>query len=161
VVAKLFVCCALVLATALGGYASTLPDRALAMMPERSLTPTDYLGLDLQGGSYLIVETDIPGVVKERLETLRTDIRTQFRRERISYNDLFVTKDGVSLHIADAKQTDTVHKLLSNLASLPGTSTSSGLGTAEYDLIDDGQGNFTLKMTDAYRGQLEESRHEP
>lgn len=95
----------------------------------------------------------MPGVAKERLETLRTDIRAQFRRDRISYTGLDATKDTVSVHPIDGGQADVARKLLRDLASPPGM--VLGFGAAEYDLTDDGRGNFTFKMSESYRRQME------
>ena len=62
-----------------------LPENVRASIPRWLPNSVINLGLDLQGGSYLLLEVDMPGVVTERLETMRTDIRAQLRRERINF----------------------------------------------------------------------------
>src|SRR5437763_1806958 len=114
---------------------------------------TVNLGLDLQGGSYLLLEIDMPGVVKERLETLRGDIRAALRKERITYTGLDETATTVSLKLADQSQLDAARKVLRDIASTPGT--FLGLGSAEYDLVDGGQGTFSLKISQAYQRQMQ------
>src|SRR5437763_4821601 len=114
---------------------------------------TVNLGLDLQGGSYLLLEIDMPGVVKERLETLRGDIRAALRKERITYTGLDETATTVSLKLADQSQLDAARKVLRDLASPPGT--FLGLGSAEYDLTDDGQGNFSLRISPVYQRRMQ------
>jgi protein-export membrane protein SecD len=130
-----------------------LPERVRAAFPGWVPSSTINLGLDLQGGSYLLLEVDMPGVVKERLESLRGDIRAALRRDRIQYTGLDLARDNVSLHIADVAQLEGARKVLRDLASPPGT--FLGLGSAEYDLTDDGQGNFTLRMSQAYQRQMQ------
>ena len=43
------------------------------------------LGLDLQGGSHILLEVDTNAVRKEKLETLRDDVRRVLRDARIGY----------------------------------------------------------------------------
>jgi len=43
------------------------------------------LGLDLQGGSHLLMQVDEASLIKERLESLQGDIRRILRAERIGY----------------------------------------------------------------------------
>jgi protein-export membrane protein SecD len=131
-----------------------LPDRIRTSLPGWVPKSTINLGLDLQGGSYLLLEVDLPGVVKERLETLRTDIRTLLRRERppINFTDLNIAGNAVTLHIVNPQQIEAARTILRNLAQPPGT--LIGLGSNQYDINDDGQGNFTMRMTDTYQRQM-------
>ena len=43
------------------------------------------LGLDLQGGSHLLMQVDRPSMVAERLEALEDDARRILREEKIGY----------------------------------------------------------------------------
>ena len=131
-----------------------LPERVRTSLPGWIPKSTINLGLDLQGGSYLLLEVDMPGVVKERLETLRTDIRALLRRERpvINFTDLNLAGNGITLHIGNPQQIDATRTILRTLAQPPGT--VLGLGNNQYDISDDGQGNFTMRMTDTYQRQM-------
>ena len=75
------------------------------------------LGLDLQGGSYLLLEVDMPGVVKERMETMRGDIRAALRRARptILYTGLDAARESVNLHITDLSELDAARKILRDI----------------------------------------------
>src|SRR5690242_9317409 len=46
------------------------------------------LGLDLQGGSYLLLEVDFDSVARERSQALVDSVRQVLRRERIGYQNL-------------------------------------------------------------------------
>ena len=46
------------------------------------------LGLDLQGGSHLLLEVDSNAVRKEKVETLRDDVRRVLRETRVGYSNL-------------------------------------------------------------------------
>ena len=130
-----------------------LPDRWRTALPGWVPSSTVNLGLDLQGGSYLLLEVDMPGVVRERLETLRTDIRAQLRRARINYTGLDAARESVSLRISDLSKLEEARKILRDLAVPPGTFLT--LTSAQYDMTDDGQGGFSLRMSPAYQRQMQ------
>jgi len=135
-------------------FPNFLSDRLRGMIPRYLPASTINLGLDLQGGSYLLLEVDMPGVAKERLETLRTDIRAQFRRERINFTDLNLAgNNGISVRIPNAPQIEAARTVLRNLAQPPGTVLT--LGSNEYDISDDGQGNFTMRLTPTFQRQMQ------
>src|SRR5437868_15387646 len=48
------------------------------------------LGLDLQGGSHILLEVDTKTVRKDMLETLRDDVRRVLRDARVGYTGLAV-----------------------------------------------------------------------
>lgn len=51
------------------------------------------LGLDLQGGSHLLLEVDFNAYLREQLAKLTDDIRAKFRTEKIGYRGLTISKD--------------------------------------------------------------------
>ncbi|MHA1540072.1 MAG: protein translocase subunit SecD [Alphaproteobacteria bacterium] len=55
----------------------------LAKMPSFLPHQTVNLGLDLQGGSHLLLEVDLRDIEKERLDMLQDEIRSTFRRKKI------------------------------------------------------------------------------
>src|SRR5262245_60070487 len=62
------------------------------------------LGLDLQGGSYLLLEVDGNSVKKDRLEAVRDEVRKVLREARIPYTGLNIRNDAVEVRIT--KDTD-------------------------------------------------------
>src|ERR1700743_1633665 len=70
------------------------------------------LGLDLQGGSYLLLEVDANDVRKSRLNQIREDVQRTLRTNRIQYTGLAVKGDAVEVHInKDADQPNALSKL--------------------------------------------------
>ena len=61
------------------------------------------LGLDLQGGSYLLLRVDLDVVIKEYLEEISTDVRKKLRKARIGYSKLGSTETSVSVKIKRRK----------------------------------------------------------
>src|ERR1700674_3622358 len=60
------------------------------------------LGLDLQGGSHLLLEVDSAAVRKEKVETLRDDVRRSLLREpRIGSTNLAISGQTVSVRVRD------------------------------------------------------------
>src|SRR3954466_11831879 len=49
---------------------------------------TVHLGLDLRGGSYLLLEVDMKAVIKERLDSLMDGVRQALRSGQIFYQTL-------------------------------------------------------------------------
>src|ERR1700731_728628 len=67
------------------------------------------LGLDLQGGSYLLLEVDSNYVKKEKLDQVRDDVRRSLRDAKIGYTGLAVRNDAVEVRIS--KDTDAQNAL--------------------------------------------------
>ncbi len=59
------------------------------------------LGLDLQGGSHILLEVDSKAVRKEMLENLRDDVRRVLREARIGYTGLIVRGNTVEVRIRE------------------------------------------------------------
>ena len=125
-------------------YASTLPD----WLPHRQLV----LGLDLQGGSHLLLAVDTDAVIAERLEAVRDDVRRALRDERIGYTGLGVQGETVQVRIREADRLDDAETAMELIAQ-PVESTLGGIGfggPAAQDLsISRQDGNqFVLTLTD-------------
>src|SRR5947208_16854522 len=69
------------------------------------------LGLDLQGGSYLLLEADSNYVKKEKLEQIRDDVRKTLREARIGYAGLATRPDSVEVRAKDADVQNALTKL--------------------------------------------------
>ncbi|MBL6596325.1 MAG: protein translocase subunit SecD [Candidatus Puniceispirillum sp.] len=75
------------------------------------------LGLDLQGGSHLLLRVDVDAVKRERLENLGEMIRRDFRTEKVRFSDLQVTEETVSLKVRDAEDTAKAKEILVELGN--------------------------------------------
>ena len=62
------------------------------------------LGLDLQGGSYLLLEVDSNYVKKEKLDQVRDDVRRVLRDAKIGYTGLAVRGDAVEVRVKEGDQ---------------------------------------------------------
>jgi len=59
------------------------------------------LGLDLQGGSYLLLEVDSQPVVKQKLQNKLISLRKALRDEKIKYKELKLTKKAINFKILE------------------------------------------------------------
>ncbi|MGQ0662102.1 MAG: protein translocase subunit SecD [Pseudomonadota bacterium] len=64
------------------------------------------LGLDLQGGSHLLLEVDVAAVVRERLTNLVDGVRTAMRTQRIAITNLASEGTSVTFRVREAAQAD-------------------------------------------------------
>ncbi|MBL8644117.1 MAG: protein translocase subunit SecD [Rhodospirillaceae bacterium] len=62
------------------------------------------LGLDLQGGSYLLLEVDLQAVNKEQVANLEESVRAALREPRIGFRNLRGDETGVFVTVNDAEQ---------------------------------------------------------
>ena len=74
------------------------------------------LGLDLQGGSHILLEVDTKAVRKEMLETLRDDVRRVLREARIGYTGLVVRGNSVEVRIREGVNADQAQSKLATLS---------------------------------------------
>src|SRR6202049_3594802 len=85
------------------------------------------LGLDLQGGSYLLLEVDSNYVKKEKLDQVRDDVRRTLRDAKIGYTGLAVRNDAVEVRISrDTDAANALAKLRELSQPLGGLLGSSG-----------------------------------
>ena len=73
------------------------------------------LGLDLQGGSYLLLSVDMDAVIEERLENTAEAIRTEMRQSRIGITGLEATTEAVMFNLRKADDTEAANQILATL----------------------------------------------
>ncbi|MCB1495343.1 MAG: protein translocase subunit SecD [Bauldia sp.] len=93
------------------------------------------LGLDLQGGAYLLYEVDRQDYVDKRLRTLVSDVRkAMLQTPRIGYTGIGIQGDGVQLRVRDLSQLDEVRSRLEELRNPLVSSLLGGGAVNEFDL---------------------------
>ena len=73
------------------------------------------LGLDLQGGSYLLLKVELDVVIEERLESITSAARQGLRKEKIGYRGLGVSGGAVRLTIRKSEDVEKARDLLKGL----------------------------------------------
>ena len=128
---------------------NALSDKVRAKFPSWLPSQTVNLGLDLQGGSYLLLQVDLDQVTRDRAESMVGDIRAGFRKAKIPLTDLNGHNDTVSVRVTDPTRIEDARTLLNNINPTV-SSTVLGVGGKQYDMTEQG-GVFTLHMTDVYK----------
>jgi preprotein translocase subunit SecD len=138
----------LVLMVCLLGIAMALPNMmsksALSALPNWLPNKSINLGLDLQGGSHLLLELDTKDVVKARLAGVVDDVRKTMRTAKIGYRNLRQTENSVSITIRKPEQIDRAYSLIKALAQ----PVSGGLlgQQGNLDLIISREGETSVKL---------------
>ncbi|WP_158045995.1 protein translocase subunit SecD [Skermanella pratensis] len=86
-------------------------------LPSWLPTRTINLGLDLQGGSHLLLAVEVDTVITERLNGLVDSARTALREARIGYTDLGVQDGAVTFAVRDAGDRERAYQLARGLDS--------------------------------------------
>ena len=59
------------------------------------------LGLDLQGGSYLLLEVDSQPIVDRNLQEKLLQLRKYFKKNKIKYKNLKLNNDKINFHLTE------------------------------------------------------------
>ncbi len=105
------------------------------------------LGLDLQGGSHILLEVDANAVRREKVENLRDDVRRVLREARVGYTGLVARGNSVEVRLREgADQAAALTKLRELSQPLGGI--LSGTGQRTVDISDLGGGHYRLTLTE-------------
>ncbi|WP_210200456.1 protein translocase subunit SecD [Cohaesibacter celericrescens] len=142
----------LVLITVLCGILFSIPN----MLSDKFLTETMpgwlpsnklVLGLDLQGGAHILLQVEEEGVIKERLEVLRGDVRTLLREEKIGYTGLAIKDGAAQVRIRDLNDLDVATAKIRTLVQPISSSILTGSGAMETSLDVAETGVIRLELT--------------
>ena len=117
-----------------------LPD----WVPKRPMT----LGLDLQGGSHILLAVDQKDLIAERLQATRDDIRTLLRDAKIGYTGLSGTDRTVQVRISEANEVEKAKEALATLVQPVSTGLFTGGSISELALQEPEQGLLRYSLTD-------------
>ena len=112
------------------------------------------LGLDLRGGSHLLLEVDVEALIKERLEAIVDATRTTLRQARIGYTGLGVAGRRVALRLGNLDDLEAAERLLNDLAT-PVRSSLFGQAGRDIEVEIGEDGGVTIALTEE---AVEESR---
>ena len=145
----------LILLVVLAGIVMTFPNffakDTVANWPDWLPKRQIVLGLDLQGGAYLLYEVDREDYVQKRLRALVSDIRhTLLQEPRIGYTGLGVQGQAVQLRIRDLDKLDDAKKRLDALRNvLVSSLLGGGSSVYEFDVAVGTDGLVRFSYSDA------------
>ncbi len=118
------------------------------------------LGLDLQGGSHILLEVDSNSVKKDKLDQVRDDVRRTLRDAKIGYTGLAVRNDSVEVRVKDTDLQNALTKLRELSQPLGGLLGSSGQRSLEVSDAGGGLIRLTVPpaaITERVRQSVEQS----
>ncbi|MEJ2900209.1 protein translocase subunit SecD [Acinetobacter sp. NS-4] len=70
------------------------------------------LGLDLRGGVHFLLEVDMDKAISQRMETSATDLRRQFRDNKLKFNSLALNNNTITVQFANNSDREAVMDFL-------------------------------------------------
>jgi SecD/SecF fusion protein len=113
-------------------------------MPKGQVT----LGLDLQGGSHLLLRLERNGIIEDRLQTTRDDIRRLLRAEQLGYTGLAAAGQSVQVRIRNADDVEQAKQALSELLQPVDAGLLGGGAIREITLEEPQTGLLRLSLTE-------------
>jgi SecD/SecF fusion protein len=130
----------------LSALPNLLPNAISSKLPSWYSANTVALGLDLRGGSHLLLEVDTRDLLQERNEQVAEQLATAMRKARVAYDPPRVTEDAIQVTLRDTGRVDEAERLARQFVKSPG-------GGFSYS-VDTQNGRVLLTPTDGYRESL-------
>ncbi len=121
---------------------NVLPDSTLSKWPSWLPDQKVSLGLDLRGGSHLVLEVDQPSLEAEWLQTLSQEARTALRAARIDTRTIRREGKAVVIQLATPDERDLAREALAPLNGV--ITTGLGSGGSELDVTTRGDDTILL-----------------
>ena len=144
---KVILICAVCAAAVLLSIPNLFTAERLARLPDWVPKRQVALGLDLRGGSYLLLEVDVAAAERERLNSVEESVRNALREARIGYTGLDVAGKAVVFTLGDRGRIADARQILAKLDADLAVEIAPG-GAAAV--------RFTQAATDARRRQAVE-----
>jgi preprotein translocase subunit SecD len=126
---------------------SILPQHMFESLPA-ALQRTMTLGLDLQGGSHILLEVDTQAIRADRTNNLRDDVRRVLRDARIGYSNLTAQNGVVQVRLREAKDVPEALKKLNELSS-PVGGLFGGQAGRDIEVAEAGDNVIRLTLSEA------------
>src|SRR3712207_4763875 len=128
------------------GYLNAIPSWVPSwLVPTRAIV----LGLDLQGGSHVLLEVDAQDLMRTQITTLRDDVRRILRDTRVSsQNGIQTVQRGVQIRVPDAADRERLLPRLRELSQPTGNAVLGQTGGNSIEINTTPDGVITLAFTE-------------
>ncbi|MFD2649780.1 protein translocase subunit SecD [Devosia albogilva] len=126
-----------------------LPKDVTENLPDWVPSQTMVLGLDLQGGSQLLLEVDREGIISERLQSLRRDVRNVLANQN-GIGNIIATDEAnaqLTVELTDPAQNDAARTALETLQNSLSNALFAGIGVNELAFGETADGKLTVSLT--------------
>ncbi|MER8825166.1 protein translocase subunit SecDF [Mesorhizobium sp. M0938] len=138
-----------VLAGILYAAPNLVPASTLASLPNWLPKQRLTLGLDLQGGSHILLQIDRQDLANERLESARDEVRTSLRDAQIGYTGLTGTASSIQVRIRDQAQIEAAKSTLEKLTQPISTGLFMSGSVTEMEMTEPEPGLLRFTLTEA------------
>ena len=133
---KILVICAVCALGVILSLPNLFSPAQLAQLPRYIPHKQVALGLDLRGGSYLLLEVDVAAAQRERLNTLVETVRNALRSAKIGYTGLDVEGDAIDFTIRDTGRIEEAKGVLRKIdPEITVDIDSSGAGKMQFSRL--------------------------
>jgi len=135
----------LVLLTCVAFALFALPN-LLKNTPEWMPSRTVNLGLDLQGGSHLLLQLDTDHYLAEQRENLADELRRSLRAEKLRYRNIRVTPEGLKFTVPkDSANADALRQIIREMDE-----------RLDLEVTDEDKGQYGLYFSRQARAQIQQ-----
>ncbi len=106
------------------------------------------LGLDLRGGSHLLIEVESSVLVGERIDDLYNDLRSEFRTNNITINNIEIVNDEIVLETDKSTNIRGLTNVINKLSQDLTTQFANIKTQEEIDISNLEDNKFKLKLSD-------------
>src|SRR5579884_3321264 len=125
-------------------------EELIARVPKWLPARAIVLGLDLQGGSHVLLEVDSNSVVKTLVDNLRDSVRRTLREEKVAITGgIGALPRGVQLRIPDPAERAKVMPKLRQLAASEGMGLTESARAPTFDVTENENGLIQFTVTEA------------
>ncbi len=110
-----------------------------SIFPNKSVN----LGLDLRGGSHLLLMVDFNKYLGDQLERLGDSLRKEFRKEKLGYKNLLIDHDNISFDLRNMEDFESIRKVIRSVE--------------RYSIIKSDHNKVTIKYDDARINELRDN----
>jgi SecD/SecF fusion protein len=114
-------------------------------VPKQQVT----LGLDLRGGSHLVLEVDSKALIKERLQSMADDIVMSVKQAKIQSIRATPVGDAVMVKFLDTSRSADISKIIQDVTQAP----PSAFGTPQPDVTIEPRGTDQFRVTFTEEGE--------
>lgn len=130
----------------LSALPNILPNSIADQLPDWYMENTLALGLDLRGGSHLLLEVDTQDLLKNQNQQFAEQITSALREARIGQNPPHITEDAITIDPRDPTHLDDVERIARTAVQSVGS-------TFSYS-VSQRNGRVILSPTETYRNTL-------
>ena len=142
----------IILAGVFEALPNVLPAGVRSHLPGWWADQTVSLGLDLRGGSSMLLEVQFSDVEKEKIESLAVDVRHALRKAHIAFSQMKLGADTLTVHIVGPENLQQAKSLMDEVNPTAGTGIL-GSGTKQFDITELPDNTLKMQMSESYKTQ--------